>query len=133
MNPQRSRLLTNLELPSRGSSVRVALGDSELVFEAVRGGYALLWHAGREARRHVLGLKSSGRLSLELLPPSLPLRVLLRETITLAPGARIHGYVQVPLVPTLRWQDGDDEDSPPHLEFGAGIQATDRHPSPARR
>lgn len=108
MNPERLRLQTPLEVPLRGRSVRIRVGPCELVLEAVRGGHSVLWHAGRDARRHVIGLPGGGRLALVLRPPKLPIRLLLRETLTLAPGARIRGYVQVPLTPTLRFRAEDE-------------------------
>lgn len=90
--------------PARGRSTRVRFGGSELVLEATRGGYSLLWLDGKESRRFALGLADAGELVLALAAPRLPVRVTTRETITLAPGARLRGYVQVPLVPTLQWR-----------------------------
>lgn len=92
--------------PARGRSTRVRFGGSELVLEATRGGHALLWLDGKESRRFALGLAADGDLVLALAAPRLPVRVTTRETITLAPGARLRGYVQVPLVPTLQWRCG---------------------------
>jgi hypothetical protein len=98
---------TPLPRPQRGASTRVQVGSNELVLEAVRGGHTLLWCDGREARRYALGLCADGELSLELRAPRLPLRVVCRELLTLVPGGRLHGYVQVPLVPTIVWQPLD--------------------------
>ena len=95
---------TPLALPRRGDSTRVQVGANELVLEAVRGGHTLLWSDGREARRYALGLAADGDLALELRAPRLPLRIVCRELVTLVPGGRLHGYVQVPLVPTIVWQ-----------------------------
>ncbi|MCA8976229.1 MAG: hypothetical protein KDC98_16025 [Planctomycetes bacterium] len=92
-----------IEPPARGGSARIGVGGNELVFEAVRGGYVLLWHAGRQARRYVVGLPDTGGLSLVLRPPPYPIKLLIRETIAIAPGARVRGFVQLPLVPTLLW------------------------------
>ncbi|MCR9248527.1 MAG: hypothetical protein NXI31_26160 [bacterium] len=106
MDPDRPRLRTELRVPPPGGSVRVAMGDSEFVFEAVRGGFTLLRLQGREADRHVLGLPDGGRTGeviLELRPPEWPVRLQLREVLVLAPGARVHGYVRVPLVPAVTW------------------------------
>lgn len=107
MNADSLQLSTRLDLPPRGGSARMAVGGNELVFEAVRGGYTLLWHAGREARRYVVGLCGPGSLHLELRAPRYPVKLLLQETLALAPRARVRGYVQVPLVPTLLWRDAD--------------------------
>jgi hypothetical protein len=95
-----------LPRPARGSCSRVQLGSSELILESVRGAHSLLWSNGRNARRYVLGLAPHGELVLQLRAPSLPLRIVPREPITLVPGARVAGYVHVGLVPTLSWQDG---------------------------
>jgi len=111
MNPDPLQLRTRLGLPLQGGSARLAVGACELVFEAVRGGYTLLWHAGREARRYVVGLPDGGETILELRPPSHRVRLLLKETLALAPGARVYGYVQVPLVPTLLWRDDAEAES----------------------
>jgi hypothetical protein len=83
----------------------VQLGSSELILEAVRGGHSLLWTNGRTARRHALGLADFGHLTVQLRAPKLPVHVTPRELMTLAPGARLAGYVQVSLVPTLQWHD----------------------------
>jgi hypothetical protein len=99
---------TPLLRPRRGASTRVQVGSSELVLEAVRGGHTLLWLDGREARRYALGLTADGDLSLELRAPRLPLRIVCREVLTLVPGGRLRGYVQVPLVPTIVWQPAGD-------------------------
>lgn len=92
-----------LPRPRRGSSERVPLGGQEMVLEGVRGGFALLWSDGKQARRYQLGLPAVGELWLQHRVPALPLAVALREPIVLAPGARLRGYLQVPLVPTLWW------------------------------
>jgi hypothetical protein len=92
-----------LPRPARGSSERVPLGGQELILEGVRGGFALLWSDGKQARRYQLGLPLDGELWLQHRVPALPLAVALREPIVLAPGARLRGYLQVPLVPTLWW------------------------------
>ncbi len=94
-------LQTLLPLPARGSNARVRVGSSELVLEHVRGGFSLLWSDGREARRHALGLPGDGELVLQLCLPRLPLCVVTRDVLTIAPRGRLRGYVQVPLVPTL--------------------------------
>jgi len=94
-----------LPRPLRGSSERVPLGGQEMVLEGVRGGFALLWSDGKQARRYQLGLPASGELWLQYRVPALPLALALREPIVLAPGARLRGYLQVPLVPTLWWVD----------------------------
>jgi hypothetical protein len=94
-------VLTKLQRPARGGSSRVQVGSHELILERGRGGDSLLWSDGREARRHALGLPDRGELLLELRVPRLPVRVVARDQLILAPGGRLHGYVQVPLVPTL--------------------------------
>jgi hypothetical protein len=103
-------LFAELPRPSRGGTTRVQLGSSELILERVRGGHSLLWSDGRQARRYALGLGAAGRLGLQLRAPRLPLRVAPRDTISVAPGARLCGYVHVPLVPTLVWRPGDGHD-----------------------
>lgn len=102
-------LQTPLARPRRGASTRVQFGNKEVVLEATRGGYSLVWLDGREARRFAVGLTARGTLHLALRAPRLPVRVVARDTLTLAPGARLRGYVQVPLVPTIVWQDTDTE------------------------
>lgn len=96
-----------LPLPSRGQSTRVRVGTSELVLESVRGGYSLLWSDGRSARRYSLGLPDDGAMELRFCAPKFPLRVVPRDVLALVPRARLSGYLQVPLVPTLRWLAGD--------------------------
>lgn len=103
------RLLTHLEpamlpRPDRGASSRFRLGRLELVLEPVRGGYTLLCLDGSGARTWSLGLSTDGELWIECRLPRWPLRLGLRETLALVPGARVRGYVQVPLVPTLSWR-----------------------------
>lgn len=99
-------LLTRLPRPPRGGSVRAACGNGELVLEAVRGGFSLLWLDGQEARRYALGLPDAVSLQIELRAPGHPVRVATRETLALLPGGRIAGYLCVPLVPTITWTDG---------------------------
>lgn len=95
-----------LPRPASGAASRVQLGRAELVLEHGRGGYSLLWSDGREARRYVLGLHDKGQLSVELRAPRHALRLVPREVVTIVPGARLRGYVTVPLVPTVVWRDG---------------------------
>jgi hypothetical protein len=95
-----------LPLPSRGQSTRVRVGTSELVLESVRGGHSLLWSDGRSARRYSLGLPDDGVMELRFCAPKFPLRVVPRDVLALVPRARLSGYLQVPLVPTLRWLAG---------------------------
>lgn len=94
-----------LTRPARGAATRVHVGRNELVLERTRGGESLLWSDGREARRFVLGLPSTGALGLELRAPRLPIELVLREALSLAPGGRVRGYVSLPLVPTLVFRD----------------------------
>lgn len=93
-----------LARPARGGSTRIRFATSEVVLEATRGGYSVLWLNGRESRRFAIGLPPTGDVFLTLAAPRLPVRVVTRETLTLAPGARLRGYVQVPLVPTMLWR-----------------------------
>ncbi|MGE3175050.1 MAG: hypothetical protein AB7O97_20650 [Planctomycetota bacterium] len=93
-----------LPRPGRGQSARFRLGRMELILEPVRGGWSLLCNDGREARTWSLGLTDDGELWLHCRVPRWPLRVALRDTLVLVPGARVRGYVQVPLVPTVRWR-----------------------------
>ncbi|MBL9078992.1 MAG: hypothetical protein JNL08_15920 [Planctomycetes bacterium] len=92
-----------LPRPRRGGSTRVRFAGGELVLEATRGGHALLWLDGTRSRRFALGLAAEGELRVCLAAPRLPVRVVTRDTLTLAPKSRLHGYVQVPLVPMLFW------------------------------
>ena len=98
-----------LARPARGSASRVQLGRVELVLENCRGSYTLLWSDGRESRRYVLGLGDSGQLSVELRAPRLPLHIVPRELLTLVPGARLRGFLTVPLVPTVVWRNQLDQ------------------------
>jgi hypothetical protein len=106
-SPLGLRFRTPLPRPQRGGSTRLQVGRSELVLESVRGGHALVWHDGTEARRFALGLDDDGELAVELRVPALPVRLVLRDVASLVPGARLRGYVQVPLVPTVVWQSVD--------------------------
>jgi len=94
-----------LSRPAHGQATRVQIGRAELVLENRRGSYSLLWSDGREARRYVLGLTEHGQLHVDLRAPRLPLSVVPREVLTVVPGARLRGYITVPLVPTLVWRD----------------------------
>ncbi len=109
-SPDSLSLSSPLLLPERGGSTRVRVGRFELVLESVRGGHSLLWVDGREARRFALGLGDIGRLSLQLEPPAWPCRVVVRETLVLAPGGRVRGYVQLPLVPVVIGHRADGQD-----------------------
>lgn len=101
---------TPLPRPQRGHSTRHRCGRLELVLEPTRGGYVLVVHDGSDGRRYPLGLGDDGELQLVLRPPCYPVLVALRETLTLTPGARLRGYLQVPLVPTVVWhRPGNDE------------------------
>lgn len=93
-----------LPIPPRGSSQRYRLGRIELVLEPVRGGFSLLCLDGGTARTWSLGLSGHGELWLQCRLPRWPLRVTLKDTLVLVPHSRVHGYVQVPLVPTLVWR-----------------------------
>jgi len=95
-----------LPRPTHGTASRVQLGRAELVLEHSRGSYSLLWSDGRESRRYVLGLSQSGQLSVDLRAPRLPVHIVPRELITIVPGARMRGFVTIPLVPTVVWRDG---------------------------
>lgn len=109
-SPDALALSTPLLRPAPGGSTRVRIGRFELVLEAVRGGHSLLWVDGRQARRFALGLGSIKQLSLQLEPPAWPCRVVMRETLVLAPGGRLRGYVQLPLVPAVLGQRDDGQD-----------------------
>ena len=81
--------------------MRLRFGRFELILEGVRGGHSLLWGDGKEARRFALGLGNFDELQLAFEPPPHAVRLGFRESLVLAPGGRLRGYVQVPLVPTL--------------------------------
>ena len=108
-SPAVPSLIVPLPSPARGESARVRVGNAELVLEHARGAHALVWSDGRQVRRFVLGLGSQGQLAVALRAPRLPVQVVPREAITIVPGARVRGYVLVPLVPTLVWQRGDQQ------------------------
>lgn len=108
-NPTALKRSVPLPRPSHGSASRVQLGRAELVLENARGSYSLLWSDGREARRYVLGLSTSGQLSVDLRAPRMPVHIVPRELLTIVPGARLRGFLCVPLVPTVVWRDGVDK------------------------
>jgi hypothetical protein len=94
-------LIVPLPHPARGGASRLRLGSAEIVLEHARGAHTLLWSDGRNARRYVLGLGDHDSLTIELKAPRLPVQVIVREAITVVPNARLHGYVVVPLIPTV--------------------------------
>lgn len=104
-HPTALALSVRLPRPTRGTVSRVQIGRAELVLEHNRGSYSLLWSDGRDSRRYVLGLSNAGQLSIDLMAPSLPVHVVPRELIAITPGARIRGFIKIPLVPTLVWRD----------------------------
>jgi hypothetical protein len=87
----------------RGQRWRAWLGRLELVLEATRSGCSLLLLEGKESRTWTLALPAAGELRLECRAPRWPLCIALADPLLLAPGARVRGYVRVPLVPTLCW------------------------------
>jgi hypothetical protein len=93
--------------PARGGCTRIRLGGGDLVLEHVRGGHTLLWSDGRESRRYVLGLRNDGELQLRWTAPRLPVRCVVRDVLSVVPGGRLRGYLQLPLVPTLVWTGAD--------------------------
>ena len=97
-----------LPRPAHGNAERVQLGRAEIVLENRRGSYTLLWSNGRESKRYVLGLTDAGHLTLELCAPRYAMECVPRDAMTLVPGARIRGYVTVPLVPTVTWRTRPD-------------------------
>ncbi|MBM3975171.1 MAG: hypothetical protein FJ301_13840 [Planctomycetes bacterium] len=120
---------TVLPRPPRGSASRWSCGACDGLLEAGRGGYAFLWSDGRwsdgrTGQRVHLGVPPDGELALVLAPPRSPVRVVLREPVVLAPGARLRGYVGVPLAPTLTWTDGDGVEHALHA-FAAGDLASE--------
>lgn len=90
-----------LPRPERGRSLRVRAGAMELVLEAMRGSLRLLCLDGSETRNWVLGLPEDGELSLCCRAPRTPIVLAWTQSVVLAPGGRVHGYAQAPLVPTL--------------------------------
>jgi hypothetical protein len=75
--------------------------------EHVRGGHTLLWSDGRDSRRYVLGLRSDGQLQLQWAATRLPVRCVVRDVLSVVPGGRLRGYLQLPLVPTMVWTAAD--------------------------
>lgn len=104
VSPESLAFATGLPRPVRGSSTRVQVGCHELVLEGVRGGHALLWSDGKDARRYAVGLGDDGELELQLRTPRSPVHLVLREVLAMAPQARLRGYVMIPLVPTIVWR-----------------------------
>ena len=92
-----------LPLPCRGESLRHRIGRLELVLERGHGSYTLLCHDGEQARSWSLGLREDGQLWLSCRMPRLPIVLALRDMLVLVPGARVRGFVKVPLVPTVSW------------------------------
>lgn len=115
---------TALPRPPRGGATRLSCGACDGLLEAGRGGYAFLWSDGRTGQRVHLGVPADGELALVLAPPRSLVRVVLREPVVLAPGARLRGYVGVPLAPTLTWTDGDGVEHVLHA-FAAGDLASE--------
>ena len=102
-----SLLRAPLPIPHLGQTQRLQLGDLQLVLERVRGALALCAHDGVQARTHLLGVPAGGTLEVVACAPRHPVRVGLREAVTLAPGARIRGYVVVPLPRRLVCRRGE--------------------------
>jgi hypothetical protein len=96
---------TALPRPHAGGVTRVRCGPCDGLLERARGGYAFLWSDGRNGQRVHLGVDEAGELALELAPPRSAVRIVLRDPLVLAPGARVRGYVAAPLVPRLLWRD----------------------------
>ena len=92
-------------LPAHDEATTVRLGRAELVLENRRGSFSLLWSDGRDARRFVLGLAGQGELCVELRAPRFPVRCVPADVLTLVPGARLRGFVTIPLIPTVVWRD----------------------------
>jgi len=93
-----------LPLPPRGASTRLRLDGLELVLEQQRASLSLLCLDGAEARTWTLGLGDDGQLLLQCRAPRFPLAVTLPNPLTLMPGGRVRGFVQMPLVPTILWR-----------------------------
>lgn len=91
----------DLSRPSHGGSARHRAGSFEFVVETVRGGVVLLVLDGKEAKKWFLGLGPQDTLAVEPMVPEHPLRLVLRDRVALAPGACLHGYVSVPLQPSV--------------------------------
>lgn len=91
-----------LARPEHGGSARHRMGSFEFVVETVRGGVVLLVLDGKEARRWFLGLGPQDELAVEAAVPQHPMRLVLRDRVALAPGASLHGYVSVPLQPSVQ-------------------------------
>lgn len=85
------------------------------MIEGARRGITLLAHDGRHGRRHFFGVTPAGRLELRLAAPRHALRVLPAESLVLAPGGRLRGYVRVPLPLVLAWRTGDNGAVPTEL------------------
>ncbi|MEI6128656.1 MAG: hypothetical protein WCR59_01165 [Planctomycetota bacterium] len=96
-----------MPLPARGCSVRLHVGSIELVLESIRGGYSLLCLDGTEVRSWMLGLPASGAMHIEFRAPRTPLILNFSLSVALAPGGRVRGYAQAPLIPTLVFADGE--------------------------
>jgi hypothetical protein len=86
-----------------GMRSRVWLGRLEFLLEATRAGCTLQVLDGQERRTWTLALPRDFELRLECRAPRWPLSIGLEHPLLVAPGARVRGYLRVPLVPTLRW------------------------------
>lgn len=108
-----STLLTvPLEPPDEGGGIRVQRGAWQIVLERNRGGFAVLAHDGQFERRWFVGVPSGGALSVRARAPRYPVRVRVREALTVAPGGRLRGYVGVPLGHEVVWIGPDGREFP---------------------
>lgn len=96
-------LTIRLALPERGEATRLRCGGFEIVLERVRGGLLLLVHDGQEAQRHYLGVPRDGALALEATAPEHRVQVRLADSVRVAPGGRLCGYIELPLPHRLVW------------------------------
>ncbi|MHC4814039.1 MAG: hypothetical protein ACYTKC_19965 [Planctomycetota bacterium] len=94
----------SLPIPEEGQTVRISKGPLNLVLHKQRGALCLLTHEGEHEKRHLLGLPKSGHLELHARAPEHRIRVHVTDTMTLAPGGRIRGYVAVALPHRLVWR-----------------------------
>ena len=100
-----------LTVPRSGHASRVRKGQLEVVLKQGSSGYILVTHDGYQGRQHLLGLPEEGNLWLVARTPEHRVVVELEDPRAVAPGARLRGYVAVPLPHRVAWTGGGEEKS----------------------
>ncbi len=81
--------------------MHTALGRWQALLENGANGAAMVAHDGRRVHRVEWGVRTGGRLQLELAVPEWPVRGVLDQPLDLGPGQRARAWLRVPL--RLRW------------------------------